>query len=270
MTDSQLTLIRAVGQVLFSRPCGVALDIDGTIAPIALDPGSARVSPLCLQHMAAMVGRMRMVAVVSGRPVLVAREMVGLEGVAYVGCHGMERLQSGHVLVAPEARYFQSQVQKASAHLSRRLSGRPETDGLLVEDKTISATFHYRNCRDPELARSAILDAIESMGWPQGVRIAEGRRAVELLPDIDVDKGTAVLSLIREFGLRGILYVGDDQTDVAAFRAVRRWQTETGGRGLTLAVTGPDASEEVQKEAGFTVSGVGGVETLLGQIGRLL
>ncbi|MDO8690738.1 MAG: trehalose-phosphatase [Dehalococcoidia bacterium] len=269
MTDNQLALTRAVASVLSSRPCGVALDIDGTISPIAPDPGSARVSPLCLQHMAALVGQMKLVAVVSGRPVLMARDMVGLEGVEYVGCHGLERLRGGQVLVAPEARHFQSQVREISALLSERLSGKPETVGLLVEDKTISTTFHYRNCRDPELARSAILDALEGMGQPQGLKIMHGRRAVELLPDIAVDKGTAVLSLIREFGLRGFLYAGDDQTDVAAFRAVRRWQTETGGRGLALAVSGPDTSEEVRQEAGFTVSGVAGVETFLGLIVRL-
>lgn len=270
MPDDQVVHTGAVEWVLAGHPSGLVLDIDGTIAPIAPDPASAHVSPVCLEHIAAMVGRLGLIAVISGRPVLVAREMVGLEGVEYVGCHGLERLRGGQVLVAPEAGYFQSQVQEASALLSGRLSGRPETAGLLVEDKTISATFHYRSCRNPELARSAILDALDSMGRPQGVKIVEGRRAVELLPDVAVDKGTAVLSLISEFGLRGVLYVGDDRTDVAAFRAIRRWQTETNGRGLTLAVSGPDTSVQVRQEASFTVSGVAGVETFLGLLVRLL
>lgn len=260
----------AIRRVLSSRPCGLVLDVDGTIAPIAPRPVDARVSPVCLEHMSTLAARLDLLAVISGRPVREAREMVGLEGVTYLGCHGLERLRGDDILIEPEVQAYRQRVQEVAGLLAKRLAGRPEMEGLLLEDKGISATFHYRRCPDPDRARSLILDALTQTRGIAGVRVIEARRAVELLPDVAGDKGTALMDLAAEFGLWGIFYLGDDLTDVAALRAIRQRRKDNGIPGLAVAVYASETPAEVLQESDFTLPGVPGVEGFLGLLCRLL
>ena len=62
----------------------------------------------------------------------------------------------------------------------------------------------------------------------------DGKKVHELLPDIDWDKGKAVLWLLEALGLeRGKvlpIYIGDDRTDEDAFSALEK-------RGVTILVS---------------------------------
>lgn len=208
-------------------------------------------------------------AVISGRPAHEAKEMVGMEGLVYVGCHGMERLSGGNTVVAPMVQARSEQLRRTARVLAKRLTELPEMEGLFVEDKGISTTFHYRGCRYPEVAHSIILDMLGTIRGLDGLRIMEARRAVELLPDIAADKGTALMGLASEFGLRGVFYLGDDSTDVSAFRAIRQWRERTRGMGFAVAVTGEETPADVLQEADFTLPGVPGAERFLGLLRQL-
>ena len=172
-------------------------------------------------------------------------------------------------VVAPMARAHRERLHRATRLLARRLAKLPEMKGLLVEDKGLSATFHYRGCPYPDVARSVILDMLGAMRGLDGLRMLEARRAVELLPDIPADKGAALMGLASEFGLRGIFYLGDDSTDVTAFRAIRQWREKTAGLGLAVAVTGQETPADVLQEADFTLPGVPGSEQFLGFLRQL-
>lgn len=269
MPDDLLRHTEAIEAVLSRRPCGLVTDVDGTIAPIAPRPAEARVSPLCRDGLGALAGVLDLVAVVSGRPAAEARRMVGQEGLVYVGDHGLERLKDGEVLLDPAALPYREQVRAAAGELARLLCGRPGLKGLFLEDKGNSFSFHYRASSDPALARATILRAMEDLDGARGLKVMEARRAVELRPPVEVDKGTALTALAREFSLGGLFYLGDDHTDVRAFRALRAWGESTGGRGLAVAVVSPGAPEEAQREADFTLEGVPGVEEFLGLLHRL-
>jgi len=69
---------------------GVFLDIDGVLAPIVPRPEDARVPDETRTELRRLVGRYRLVACVTGRPSSVARELVGVPELTYVGEHGLE------------------------------------------------------------------------------------------------------------------------------------------------------------------------------------
>jgi trehalose 6-phosphate phosphatase len=270
MVEDLLEHPEAIEAVLACRPCGLVTDIDGTIAQIASRPAEAHVSPSCREGLVALVGRLDLVAVVSGRPAREARDMVGVEGLVYVGNHGLERLQDGRVVVHPAALPYQEPMRAAMAELQSRLSAQQALAGFFVEDKGVSFSLHYRACPDPAQARALILEAAVSVARARGLQVMEARRAVELRPPLAADKGTALRGLQEQWGLRGIFYLGDDYTDVRAFQALRDWRDGVERRGLAVAVVSPGAPQEALAQADFTLAGISGAEGFLKMLRQLL
>ena len=89
---------------------------------------------------------------------------------------------------------------------------------------------------------------------------------VELRPPLEVNKGTAVCSLIEEHGLSGAIYLGDDLTDVDVFVAFR--QEGLPFKGLTIGVIGEETVPRVARQADFTVNGVDDVERFLRRVAK--
>ncbi|MBM3941369.1 MAG: hypothetical protein FJ316_00295 [SAR202 cluster bacterium] len=77
-----------------------------------------------------------------------------------------------------------------------------------------------------------------------GLKITEGRRVLELRPPLAINKGTVLRSLMAAHQLRGIIYLGDDITDMDAFYAVRSLRetedVKTLGIGVVNAENRPD------------------------------
>jgi trehalose 6-phosphate phosphatase len=137
--------------------------------------------------------------------------------------------------------------------------------GLILEDKGPILAFHYRLCPDHEATRQAILAALAP--WEtRGLRVREGRMVFELAPPLDIDKGTALARLMQTYRLAGVLYLGDDLTDVDAFKVLRAWRHEGKVSGAAIAVANPESGPKVMEEADYWVDGVPGVEWLLGAI----
>jgi trehalose 6-phosphate phosphatase len=84
-----------------------------------------------------------------------------------------------------------------------------------------------------------------------------------LLPPIEADKGTATMDLIKEYDLKGAIYLGDDYTDIDAFRAIHAARRERDFQGLAIGIIGSETPENLEAEADFTLNGVGDVELLL-------
>ena len=252
--------LRTVLAVLAERPAGLLTDVDGTISRIASRPGAASVSPVCRDCLAALSRRLRLVAAVSGRPAAEARQLVGLPGLAYVGNHGFETWRRGRVTMLPEAEPFVPIVRAALRELAKGPGNLP---GVICENKGATASVHYRLAPDPQAARQAILSALAQSSAAGQLRCTEGRMVVELRPPLPVDKGTAVGVLLREHALRAAVYLGDDATDVDAFRALHAWAEETGGRALAVAVLTSETPVELVESADLSLPGVTAVERLL-------
>ena len=245
--------------MLSLAPAGLITDIDGTISPTAPTPEEAELSSVCRSALETLCSRLALVAAVSGRDAMKAREMVGLDGMVYVGNHGLERWQDGGIRVHEQAEQYVPMVQETVEALRRGL----DAPGLIVEDKGVTASVHYRLAQNPDQARETILSFLAAVSSAGGLRITEGKMVVEIRPPVAINKGTSLERLVDEGSLRGIIYIGDDATDVDAFRSLHALSSAGHCRGLALGVVGAETPPEVEQEADFTLRGVSEVEELL-------
>ncbi len=193
----------------------VLLDVDGTLAPIVARPELAAVPEETRAEVQRLAGRYGLVACVSGRTGEEAARLVGVEGVVYVGVHGLE--------LAPEAESWRDALRPFASE-----------SWPWVEDKGLTVAFHWREADDEAAARRT-LESIAERARAAGLEAHWGRKVLELRPPIAADKGTAVRTLLSERGLQRALYAGDDTTDLDAFRGLQ---------GLELAVRVAVASTE--------------------------
>jgi trehalose 6-phosphate phosphatase len=220
----------------------ILLDVDGTLAPIVERPEDARVPDGIKSELARLAGRYGLVACISGRPGEAAAQLVGVEGIRYVGEHGLE--------LDPEAEKWAERLRAFARSV----------DCPAEEGKRFSLSFHYRTASDREAAR-AELEQVAERALAKGFRPRWGRKVLEIRPPLDVDKGTAVRRLLEEAGLRRALYAGDDTTDIDAFRGLD---------GLEVAVRVAVASEEAPDELGRAADLVVGSTQALAELLRQL
>jgi trehalose 6-phosphate phosphatase len=182
---------------------GVFLDFDGVLAPIVPRPQDAYPPEETRRELGRLVERYRLVAVVSGRAGDDVSERVGVDGVVYVGSHGLE-------LDRQAARWRQQIVDFASA------APWPQSQ---IEPKGLSVAFHFRDATD-EAAAIRRLETLAEEARNDGLAARFGRKVLEVLPPVGSNKGTAVQHLLAGAGLSRALVAGDDTTDLDAFRAV--------------------------------------------------
>lgn len=247
---------------LAARPRGLFTDVDGTISPIAPTPEAARLLP----GVRALLERARdtfdYVAAVSGRAAENARAMVGVEGIAYIGNHGFERLTpDGALVILPAAQPYLRAVAETLAAVARELE--PRLPGLRIEPKGVTASIHVRNTADPAAAEEAVYARAAELARDTGLRVTRGKMVVELRPPVEVDKGVAVTEIIRSHGLRGAFYLGDDRTDIDAFRALRRLTQEGVCRGVAVAVIQSEAPPGLADAADLTLPAIEAVPDFL-------
>ena len=239
---------------------GLITDIDGTISQTAPTPQQAEVSPLCRQYLSVLCNYLTLVAAISGRPTVQVKSMINIDGMVYIGNHGLERWSEGHSEFTKDVQDYPSVIKAAIKELTPLLSMK----GISIEDKGVTLTIHYRLCPDHQSARQDILAAIENSPHAKSLRIIqESKYAINLLPPVNVDKGTATLDLIQEYNLQGGVYLGDDITDIYAFRAIHAACRDLDFQGFAIGITSQEMPEKLAEEADFTLNGVDDVECFL-------
>jgi trehalose 6-phosphate phosphatase len=211
---SPTAALRLSGEVVAAGPAGLLTDFDGTISAMVTDPAMARLVDGAGNALASLAARLAVVAIVTGRAALDARRLTAVPGVLVVGNHGMEWLapDAKEPVVAPGAERLRETLDEILARL-------PSMPGVAPEHKGVSASVHYRNAPDPVAARAAILGALGDLE-PLGFRTGHGRMIVEVRPIGLGDKGSAVRDIVERYGLRGVVVMGDDVTDLDMFRAI--------------------------------------------------
>ena len=228
----------------------VFLDYDGTLTPIVSHPENAWLSDSMRQVVLELAARVP-VAILSGRDLDNIRRCVNIDGIVYAGSHGFD-IAGPRGLRRQLATEFLPKLDMAEKELHEALDG---ISGARLERKRFSIAAHYRNVSENDVAK--VQRAVATVAARQReLRRIDGKKVYELLPDIDWDKGKAVLWLLETPGLKEgnvrPIYIGDDRTDEDAFRALEQ-------RGIGILV-----SEQLQPTAArYALKGPWEVERFL-------
>src|SRR6185437_6339532 len=237
---------------LHTRPCGLFSDVDGTLSAIAPTPDAAVLLVGVAELLAQARTAFAVVVAISGRASEDARRLVGVPGLLYIGNHGLESLaEDDRVQVRPEAAPWVRAINQTLATIQGPLTAR--YPGLLIERKGVTASVHLRGLAAPHEAEEAIYRAILDAANPKGLRVTRGKLVIEMRPPLAFDKGVAIEDTIRQRGLRGAFYMGDDQTDIDAFQALRRLTAEGVCQGMAVAVLHDEAPAQLATEADMTL-----------------
>ena len=179
----------------------IFLDVDGVLAPIVDRPEDAAVPDETRAELERIVPRYGLVACVSGRMSSDAERLVAVEGIRYVGTHGLE--------LEPDAADWRERLHRFSDTI----------EWPYKEDKGLTVAFHYRQVENDEAAAEFLAD-VADRARAYGLVALFGRKVLEIRPPVHADKGTAVCRLLDESKLKRALYAGDDTTDIDAFRGL--------------------------------------------------
>jgi trehalose 6-phosphate phosphatase len=218
------------------------LDVDGVLAPIAERPEDASVPPETRAELERLTSSYGLVACVTGREAGRAREIVGVDGIRYLGQHGLE-------------------LEPSAAAWADRIHGFARAQGWRhLEAKPLTAAFHYRQAVDRATARAALED-IASLALEEGFRTKWGRYVLEIVPPLDASKGTAVRALLRDSRLSRGLYAGDDVTDLDGFLALDGLEV-----AVRVAIVSAEGPSELGRLADLVVGSTGAFLEVLRQL----
>ena len=228
----------------------IALDYDGTLAPVVDDPGTAVPAEGARGVLVALSRRVGRLALVTGRPAQVVVDLGGLAdvpGLVVLGQYGAERWAAGRL----EVREPLPGVAAARAALAD-LPG-----GAVLEDKRTALAVHTRRSVDPAGLLAALEARLERVAAENGLECHPGRFVLELRPPGD-DKGAALRTLLDPMP-SAALYAGDDLGDLPAFAALD-------GLGVPVLRVCSDSAEtpaRLRERADLVVDGPRGVVALL-------
>lgn len=248
-------------QVLSRARPGILTDIDGTISRIAPTPESAVVEPAARAALQLLSETLALTGAITGRSALDARQMVGLDELVYSGNHGMELWRDGKLEQSPLALRYQPTINA----VLDQLKSPGQFDGIFVENKVLTASIHYRAVTDADNAEASILEELEHLIPSGELVVTRGRKVIEIRPPVELSKGTSVAELADEYRLDGLIYLGDDVTDVDAFHALSRMREELDIACFSIGVRNDPTPPEVIESADALVEGVDGVIELLQQ-----
>lgn len=216
-------LMEDLFSVIALKKCVLFFDYDGTLTPIVERPENATLSSQS-RELLERLSKKYTVSIISGRDRAEVQSLVNIDSLYYAGNHGFDIAGPANTsYIHPSAKIVQPYLSRADVYISESLSS---IGGILIERKRFSIAVHYRlvNPRDVETIGkelAAICDVIK------GLKITSGKKVFELQPDIEWNKGKAVLWLIEKlFPIPSLspdtlfMYLGDDITDEDAFREI--------------------------------------------------
>jgi trehalose 6-phosphate phosphatase len=213
----------------------LVFDYDGTLTPLVAHPSLAHLDPALRDVLARLAATPRVtVGLVSGRGLDDLVGMVGLEGLSYGGSTGLELELAGERRIPTEALESRALLDALRAASEICLAAYP---GAWVENKPFGFTVHYRQLAPDRIEplRTEMADLLEPHA--AGLHVLDGPLAIEVVPAIARDKGTALRAIVAAGGEPAtVLYAGDAANDALALTVAAE---ELGGIALGIGPEPP-------------------------------
>lgn len=232
-------------QISKRKKVNLFLDFDGTLTPIVSTPDKVKVP----QEVHSILEKIHeydhvFVAIISGRSFENLKEIVNIRGIHYAGNHGLEISGVKRTEIVPNAAQLVRTIKKIADDLNKVLLTVP---GSWVENKSLTASVHYRNVPPshvPELNR--LVGEITARYIERGlIKLTRGKKVIEIRPKLEWHKGKAVKWMQKNIAEKRAanIYIGDDDTDEDAFKALNS--------GITIKVT---RDSKIKTEAQYYVN----------------
>ncbi|MFC9771991.1 MULTISPECIES: trehalose-phosphatase [unclassified Pseudarthrobacter] len=192
----------------------VAMDFDGTMAPIVPHADDARPLPRAAAAFAGLAALPRTTtALISGRALASLRSVASPPAESLlIGSHGAEAWLgpgSTGLELDEDQRTLLAEVRGILAEIAG------EAPGTMLEDKPAGVVLHTRQAAD-DVAEDAVAAARSLLEDRKGVFLKNGKRVLETSV-VHASKGEAVTFLRQAAGATAVLFAGDDTTDEDAF-----------------------------------------------------
>ena len=236
----------------------VALDYDGTLAPVVERPSDAVPAAGAVDALRRLAPQLRSLALVTGRPADVVVQLGGLTdvpGLVVLGQYGAQRWSAGELTSPPPL--------PGIAEVRDRLPALLAPEGAQLEDKGLALVVHTRRCADPHGALARLTSPVHELATAAGLEMHPGRLVLEVRPP-GFDKRGALLSLC-EPPPSAVLFAGDDTGDLPAYDAVDELRA-VGVPGLLVCSASEEGPAQLRDRADVVVDGPAGVVALLGAL----
>ncbi len=188
----------------------VAMDFDGTMAPLVDHAADSRALPRAAAAFAALTELPRTTtALISGRALDSLRAVAfPPEDTLLIGSHGAEIWMgpgSSQLTLDDAQRELRADVRKVLEGIVE------QAPGTLLEDKPAGVVLHTRLAAD-DVAEDAVAAARAVLQDRKGVFVKTGNRVLETSV-VNASKGEGVAFLRQASGATAVVFAGDDTTD---------------------------------------------------------
>ena len=196
------------------------LDYDGTLTSIRKAPDLALLSSSVrevLRKLSSLSGVI--LTIISGRALNEIQKQVNLDGLNYVGNHGLEMKAGFYQDEIPQS----NKIRKRMVSFSREIEKRTrEIPGILIENKGLTLSIHYRLAKRNCLGKLKEIASSILSPFAKDYNLRGGKKVLEIVPAARRDKGWAVkrISHLFKSKLKSdalYFYFGDDLTDEDGF-----------------------------------------------------
>jgi trehalose 6-phosphate phosphatase len=258
--DALSAILDAPGDTL------IALDFDGTLAPIVDDPEQAYADPAAVAALGRLGERLGAVVVITGRPVRTAVRLggfdtvPGLASMVVLGQYGVERWNAagGSYVLPPEP----DEIVAVADELPKLLASLGLAE-VRLEHKGRAVGVHTRTLADPAQAFAQLEAPVRALAERHGLKVEPGKNVWEIRAP-GMDKGAALRAVVTEVGARRVVFAGDDLGDLPAFEAVQALREE-GLPGL-LVCSASYEEDALVAISDVIVDGTAGVAGWLGAL----
>ncbi len=190
--------------------CLIALDFDGTLAPIVDLPNDASMTSEVTQELENLI-KIRNVLILTGRSIDDTKKRVPHSVPFILGNHGLEGCS-----------HVSAEALKEAYELTRKWINILKNEfvpnkHIIIEDKKYSLSIHFHNAFIEKFTCNQIHTAVKKL-LPTATLI-DGKRVVNVLPPNFPNKYTALIAFMKDNDFTRAIFVGDDITDNDVFCA---------------------------------------------------